>query len=340
MPDSFSGDYEPQNIHEETPEELKLVLRLHDNIKGIRMAGLDTTLTKIRKINILPTFPDIVDGIINLIEDPMSSASDLAKNMDPSMVGEVMRVANTADFGMRSFRKITTIEHAIAIIGYEHLSHILLQMPFLKMVRVNDEAFDRNGYIRHSIACGVMAKIMSTTLHIANPHEVYISGIIHDIGIIIIYQHFRHSWNAINSLVCTKNVPRLTAEREVLSVDHGFIGAVLLENWNIPQSITEAVKFHHSPVKTQIFKDNAVITHLANEFSKRIDFNKDFSNFNYFLSRHRDYIDYMVDLGGHFTPSNEVMFFEKIYSSLDGVRRYLHGTMEGEKEVDDTCNCC
>jgi HD-like signal output (HDOD) protein len=100
------------------------------------MVSFDNTLKRIKKINILPTFPDIVDGIMNVIENPMSSASDLAKNMDPSMVGEVMRVANMAYFGTRNFRNISTIEHAIAIIGYEHLSYILLQMPFLKMIHV------------------------------------------------------------------------------------------------------------------------------------------------------------------------------------------------------------
>jgi HD-like signal output (HDOD) protein len=304
------------------------------------MVNLDETLRKIKKIAILPTFPDIVDGLVNVIEVPMSSASDLAKNMDPSMVGEVMRVANTAYFGMKNFRNISTIEHAIAIIGYEHLSYILLQMPFLKMIHSDDETFDRKGFLRHSIATGVISKIMSTTLHIANPHAVYISGIVHDIGIIIIYQHFREAWSAISSLVCKKNIPRLVAEREIFSVDHGYIGAALLENWNIPKSITEGVKFHHSPEESELFKNNTIITYLGNEFSKRIDFDKDFNNFDCFLDKHRDFIDRMVNIGGRFTPSDEIIFFEKIYTLLHGVHGYLQGTMEDEKEIHDTCNCC
>ncbi len=67
------------------------------------MISLDETLRKIKKIDILPTFPDIVDGIINIIEDPMSSASDLAKNMDPSMVGEVMR---SCQYGLFWYEKL------------------------------------------------------------------------------------------------------------------------------------------------------------------------------------------------------------------------------------------
>jgi HD-like signal output (HDOD) protein len=304
------------------------------------MVSLDYTLKRIKKIDVLPTFPDIIDGIISIIEDPMSSAADLAKKMDPAMVGEVMRVANTAYFGTKNFRNISTIEHAIAIIGYEHLSYILLQMPFLTMVNVDDETFDRIGFIRHSIASGVIAKIISLTVRLGNPHEVYISGIVHDIGTIIIYQHFRQAWNMINSLVHDKKIPRLTAEREIFTVDHGYIGAILLENWNIPKSITEGVMFHHSPGESESFKSNTLVTHLGNEFSKRIDFDLDFMDFDGFVNNHRNFIDYMVDMGGHFAPSDEVIFLEKVYDLVKGVNGYLRGTMEGEKGIYDTRCCC
>jgi HD-like signal output (HDOD) protein len=304
------------------------------------MVSLDYTLNRIKKIDILPTFPDIIEGIICIIEDPMSSASDLAKNMDPSTVGEVMRVANTTYFGTRNFRNISTIEHAIAIIGYDHLSYILLQMPFLTMVNVDDDTFDRIGFVRHSISSGVIAKIISSTIRIANPHEVYISGIVHDIGTIIIYQYFHQAWNTIRSLIHDRKLTRLEAEREVFSVDHGYIGAILLENWNIPKSITEGVMYHHTPGESDLHKNNTLVTHLGNEFSKRIDFDLDFIDFNDFLRRHRDFVGYMTDVGGHFVPSDEVMFFEKVYTILKGVNGYLQGTMEAEKDTHDTCHCC
>jgi len=72
MPDSLSSHHEPQNIHEEAPKKLKLVLRLHDNIKGFRMTSLDNTLKEIKGVAILRISPDIVDGIINVLEDPVN----------------------------------------------------------------------------------------------------------------------------------------------------------------------------------------------------------------------------------------------------------------------------
>ena len=75
-------------------------------------------VAKVRKLAILPTFPKIVSEIIGLIEDPMSSASDLARHMDPSMTGEVLRIANTAYFGTSNFRRIYSVERAIGRSGF------------------------------------------------------------------------------------------------------------------------------------------------------------------------------------------------------------------------------
>ena len=123
------------------------------------MGNQDYIVKKLRHIEILPTFPKIVSEILTLINDPMSSASDLARHMDPSMAGEVLRIANTAYFGTRNFRSITTMERAIAVIGYEHLGYVVLQMPFLALVQGPDTTFDRKLFITHAIVCGSLAEV-------------------------------------------------------------------------------------------------------------------------------------------------------------------------------------
>ena len=122
----------------------------------------EETKDRIKKIDFLPTFPHIVGELMEVIEDPMSSASDLARHMDPSMVSEVLRVANSAYFGTNSHRKIATIERAVAVIGYSALSSIVLQIPFLSMIKGRDNSFDRRHFVRHSISCGTLGRAISS----------------------------------------------------------------------------------------------------------------------------------------------------------------------------------
>jgi len=297
------------------------------------MNSQEYIVKKLRQIDILPTFPKIVAEIVTLIDDPMSSASDLARHMDPSMAGEVLRIANTAYFGTRSFRTITTIERAIAVIGYEHLAYIVLQMPFLGMIQGTDNTFDRKLFITHAITCGILAKLIgSSTGSPVDPNEIYISGILHDIGRIIMYRYFRKEWQEMLDLIKARHMPALEAENVVFGVDHGHVGASLLELWNLPSAIINGVRYHHLPDEATQSKESAFATWLANQFSKSIDLDTDLESFDDFAARHREFCQFMKDRNGALAVHDELKFLAAAYDSLKNTK----GLIEVTTGNDDT----
>jgi HD-like signal output (HDOD) protein len=301
------------------------------------MGNQDYIAKKLRQIEILPTFPKIVSEILMLIDDPMSSASDVARHMDPSMAGEVLRVANTAYFGTRSFRNITTVERAIAVIGYEHLGYVVLQMPFLAMIHGADKTFDRRLFITHAIVCGSLAKLIgayATTP--VDQNEIYVSGILHDIGRIIMYRYFKKEWQEMLTLIKEKHLPAVEAERAILSVDHGEMGASLLELWNLPPTITDGVRYHHAPDAAEQNRESAFATHFANQFAKRIDMDADLENFDDFAARHREFCQAASDSTDVITFYDEVKFLSSAYDSL----RSAKGLIEVTAGEDDSGSGC
>lgn len=291
----------------------------------------DEILSRLRKIDILPTFPAVVGEVISVIEDPMSSAADLAKNMDPSIASEVLRIANTAYFGTRSFRKITSIEHAIAIVGLEQISQIILHMPFLSMMRGEDDT-DRERFVKHSMICGILSKVVSRTIHTGDEHAVYIGGLMHDIGIIVIYRYFPDEWKMIKKLVSEEDIARTSAEEEVLSCDHGMIGACLLSMWNIPQSITEAVMYHHRPQLAKEYVWNTKVVDIGNRFAKKIDLSDNFESFDEFINNNKEFVGMVESAGVEVSLSQELDLFEGSYGMLRNAKGLLGSV--GEKTDD------
>lgn len=282
----------------------------------------DEILRRLRKIDVLPTFPAVVGEVISVIEDPMSSAADLAKNMDPSMASEVLRIANTAYFGTRSFRKIVSIEHAIAIVGLEQISQIILHMPFLSMMQGEGE-HDREMFVRHSMICGILSRVVSRTLHAGDEHSVYIGGLMHDIGAIVIYRYFHDEWAAIKRLVHEGGVARVRAEEEVLSCDHGMIGACLLSMWNIPQTVTDAVMYHHRPEMAKENTWNTKIVDVGNRFAKKIDLSDDFENIDNYINNNKEFVSMVEGLGLEVSLSQELDLFEGSYGMLRNAKGLL-----------------
>jgi putative nucleotidyltransferase with HDIG domain len=301
------------------------------------MGNQDYIVKKLRQIEILPTFPKIVSEILALISDPMSSASDLARHMDPSMAGEVLRIANTAYFGTRSFRSITTMERAIAVIGYEHLGYIVLQMPFLGMIQGADTTFNKKLFITHAIVCGSLAKLIGAYATAAvDQNEVYVSGILHDIGRIIMYRYFKKEWQEVLALIKEEHMPAVEAERAVYSVDHGQVGASLLELWNLPSAIVDGVRYHHVPEAAQQNRESAFATHLANQFAKRIDIDTDLENFDDFAARHREFCQAASESTDAVTIHDEIKFLSSAYDSLKSAK----GLIEVTAGDDDTGSGC
>ena len=281
---------------------------------------------RLKGIKLLPTFPNIVAEVLRIIDDPMSSASDLAKHLDPSMVGEILRIANSAYFGTRNFRSISTIEHAIAVVGYERLSYIILQMPFISMVKGDDNVFDKNEFIKHSILCGAVSNAISLATTFGNPNEVYLSGMMHDIGVIVIYRYFEEEWNRINTLIRDEHISRLEAEYEVFSEDHGYIGAELLDIWNVPKPITDSVRFHHSPEKAEENSEDVAVTFLGNALTRQID-HHELGSFTGFMANHKNFAERLAEYKQVPSPGDEIRMFEKIYNAAKSANSYVEGVL-------------
>ena len=287
---------------------------------------IDDMRNRIQSIKLLPTFPYVVTEVMGVIEDPRSSVSDIVKHMDPSVVSEVLKVANSAYFGKKNFRRIGTVEQAVAAIGYSGLSAIVLHMPFLSMIDGGDTLFDRTAFIHHSLSVSILAKAVSTMFALGSPDKVYISGMLHDIGIIIMYQYFKEEWQKIGSLMEQERLGRLEAERAILGTDHAVLGAILLESWDLPETIIRSVQLHHSREEIGEMEE-PYVTWLANNLAKQIDSSTDLVNFETFFKKERDYLQ--GEMPERYLLKHHVEVLETAYAHLKEVEGFLQPIPEG-----------
>jgi|WetSurMetagenome_2_1015567.scaffolds.fasta_scaffold372396_1 hypothetical protein len=76
-------------------------------------------LDKLRKTEMLPTFSEMVGEVINIIEDPMSCATDPVKSTDPSIACEVARCVDAAYFSTCNSSNMSSIKRIIAAVGFQ-----------------------------------------------------------------------------------------------------------------------------------------------------------------------------------------------------------------------------
>jgi putative nucleotidyltransferase with HDIG domain len=103
---------------------------------------------------------------------------------------------------------------------------------------------------RHSLLTALAApKVLSKTTTLdAEPSIAYTTGLVHDIGKLLISCVVdRATRAAAAKLIVDGTHSSVEAERATLGTDHCEVGALLLERWQLPDVIVEAVARHHDP---------------------------------------------------------------------------------------------
>lgn len=80
-------------------------------------------------------------------------------------------------------------------------------------------------------------------------NDSYMSGLIHDVGKLIILSQFIESYFKIKECLASSKKLTFQVEREILQVDHSQLGAYLLGLWGLPEFLVETTAYHHSPAE-------------------------------------------------------------------------------------------
>jgi putative nucleotidyltransferase with HDIG domain len=217
------------------------------------MTSRNTTTPKIKRITesiiSLPTLPTVVSKMIQLVDNPKTSASSLARLIytDQALTARILKLANSAYYGFP--REISTVNMAIVVLGFNTVKEMGLSLSVFEVFKVGpgDAAFDISRFWQHSIGCGSAARMLARRLNYHLTGEAFVAGLLHDIGKIIMRQYMAAEFADIIGKVSGGGMDLDEAEMEVVGATHAQVGAWLAEKWNLPRFIVDAIAFHHAP---------------------------------------------------------------------------------------------
>jgi putative nucleotidyltransferase with HDIG domain len=174
--------------------------------------------------------------------NPRTSMKDMGNviGSDQAITSKLLRMVNSAYYGFP--RRISTISQALVVIGIEGLRSLIMGLSVQPLFQ------SETGRLlwHHSIFTAAAAKIITQKYGNVHPEESFVVGLVHDIGRLVLNQHFPDEFEYFNLLYMDNN-QAIDVEREVFGMDHGEIGARIANNWNLPPKIVESIKYHHKP---------------------------------------------------------------------------------------------
>jgi len=215
----------------------------------------------------IPSLPLIYQEITSAIDDPNSSTSMIGEviSKDSGLSVRLLRIANSSLYNFPS--TVDTVSQAIIVIGIQQIRDLALGTMVIELFDgISQEMVDMNSFWRHSLACGITARVLAAQRREANVERFLVAGVLHDIGRLIMF--LKVPEQAMSALTRSKVTAELLykVEREVFGFDHGEVGGALLQHWKLPTSLSDAVTFHHTPLNSKRPGDPSIV-HVADIIS-------------------------------------------------------------------------
>ncbi|MDX2130841.1 MAG: HDOD domain-containing protein [Planctomycetota bacterium] len=229
----------------------------------------------IREISHIATLPEITVKVVELVENPKSTAQDLHKviSADPALCSRILKVVNSSFYGLPG--QIASINRAIVMLGLNAVKNIAIAASLAKLFRGGDlsPTFSARDLWTHCNVTAAGAKIVANSLKLGLSDEAFLAGLIHDIGIMVEMQADRAKLIEVLRRVGadSKGVPAndmLEAELSVFGATHEDFGAGLCEKWKFPKSFANVTGFHHRPMQLPAESRTLVaIVHVADRIA-------------------------------------------------------------------------
>lgn len=237
------------------------------------MTDRDLILKEIDKqVASLPAFSPVLSKILKVIDNPISSASDIEKVLkyDQSLASRVLKMANSAYYGYAG--KISTISQGVVVLGLNTLRALIFtasaSRTFAK--KLYGYKMGEGDFWKHSVMTAIGARAVATRIKYPNPDEAFVAGLLHDIGKLVLDNYVKQKQNEMLQAVETSGKSWAEVELEIIGLNHAQVGKRLCEKWNLPPALTEAVGLHHTPERATVNRSLSSIISVVNQVAWKL----------------------------------------------------------------------
>jgi HD-like signal output (HDOD) protein len=222
----------------------------------------------------MPSFSTTVTKVLQVCNNPAASPNDLNRviSLDPILTGQVLKLINSAYYALPN--KITSLTRAIIMLGINTVKNLVLATSVIGGVgsKKHFKTLSMDAFWEHSLAVGVLAKALSIRkgLPSLEREEFFVAGLLHDLGKIPFNNRFADAYAQVLLGALKGGQPLFDQEHTFFGLDHGEVGGMIADRWNLSQNMRAGLCHHHFPDKADPATQTLVcLVSLANFYVNR-----------------------------------------------------------------------
>ena len=220
-------------------------------------------LDQIKSETALISLPDIYVKIMDVLESPRCSARHVAEvvSKDSGLAARLLRLVNSPFYGFST--KVDTVSRAITLLGIDKLTTLAQGIAVVRAFdSIATDLLDMEKFWKHSIACGVYARLLASQKPELSEERFFVAGLLHDLGRLVLIKRWPELFAQALDICLKEKMFLHQAEKRVFGLDHTRVAGMLCAQWHFPQSLEIMIEAHHNPGASHHVFESTVI-HVA-----------------------------------------------------------------------------
>jgi putative nucleotidyltransferase with HDIG domain len=197
----------------------------------------------------LPSLGSIESALKELLSADQRYTTQIAEiiRRDPSLTSRLLHLVNSVYYGLAN--PIKNIEEAVFFLGVRQIRQLAMVTPIIEDFQklTQDKRFAWRQFWRHCIGTALLTRELVDLVKSPEGESDYVSGLIHDVGKIVMSSVFPEHFQAIYHTPPEERGNLVEREMEILGMDHAELGARYLEKQRLPDLFVQVARYHHRP---------------------------------------------------------------------------------------------
>ncbi|QEW06006.1 sensor domain-containing diguanylate cyclase [Nitrincola iocasae] len=219
---------------------------------------------------LLPTPDGVALAIMEAWENENTTVQQIARlvQMDPSLTGRILKLANSAATGRRP---VASVPEAIVRVGIQTVGQLAVAFSLIGNESViNCPAFNHQKYWTRCLLMAVLSRGLAKATQVAPPDDIFACGLLARIGVLGLASVYPEAYSNILS---TPRPDLIVQEKETFGIDHNELSEAMMVDFCVPRALAEPARYHENPTQSgfeQESRPHKIMTllHLAYHLSE------------------------------------------------------------------------
>lgn len=197
-------------------------------------------MTTLSNVEFIGASPELSSKLFKKIKDEKAGIEEIAALIlqNPPLCASLLKISNSAFYNARSV-PIQSISKAILLLGFKAVANYVLAFELVGTFQAKNYRtdIDLNMFWKNSFAGALIAQNIAADLKLPDLESVFLSGLLRNMGVLVIRQYFPEIFTKIYSLSIDEKISFSSACTSISCLDHRYVGYLLALRWNLPSNI-------------------------------------------------------------------------------------------------------